>query len=59
MLKTNILSHVIQDAKELPRRLERTQHQRRADGLVRLNKLMAKSQGYPGTNGVRNATRKG
>ena len=48
MLKTNILSHAIQSAKTLPKRLERTQHKRRADGLVSLNKLLAKSEGYVG-----------
>lgn len=48
MLKVNILSHAIQSAKALPKRLERTQDQRRADGLVRLNTLMARSEGYVG-----------
>lgn len=53
MLKANILSHVIQAVKELPKRLERTQDQRKASGLVRLNTLMAKSEGYPGVSGQR------
>lgn len=45
-LRTDILSHAIESAKRIPRRLERTQHKRNADGLVRLNVLLAKSEGY-------------